>query len=474
MDAMTVVLLAVLVFGINTAFWTLAGIHRYMSERQADLLPRRLRPLPRRRPKHLRSAVAMRVPAGRSVSRREVAVLIAARNEAAVLQQTLAAASQLLPRCNIHVVSDGSTDRTADIARRFGVHVLELNPNRGKAGALDAAIRHFALARNFRVMLLLDADTRLASDYLDTGLPAFDDPDVVAVAGSVRCLLDPPPRTLIGQLLVAYRARLYVVVQLLTKYGQASPWANVVSIVPGFASMYRTDILEKIDIAAPGLVIEDFNMTFEVHAKQLGRVAFDPRAAVAYTQDPDSVQDYVRQIRRWSLGFWQTVRRHGLHRGRFWLVVAAQCVESVSSSIILLSVFPLLIFGLYSQNLAATYGSPEIGGMEVVGTLTPLNVLLGFAIPDVLLTVLAAVALRRPSLLAFAPVLPIMRLVDAYVCLRTLALAYHTTSTGRWLSPARRGTPEDAKGSEESGVEPASTRDPVISTPRIDGLVTHI
>ena len=58
--------------------------------------------------------------------------------------------------------------------------------------------------------------------------------------------------------------------------------------------MYRVDVLDQIDIAAPGLVIEDFNMTFEVHAKKLGRIAFRPDVAVAYTQDPDTWDDCTK------------------------------------------------------------------------------------------------------------------------------------------------------------------------------------
>lgn len=441
MSVVTVVLLAVLIFGLNTAFWTIAGISRLLGEHRQQLtsIVGGIGG-----PQHRRIADGPLVVHTRQrVRRREVAVLIAARNEAAVLERTLAAASELLPRCNIHVVSDGSTDRTAEIAREFGVHVLQLTPNRGKAGALAAGIRHFALQRNFRVMLLLDADTRLAPDYLETGLPAFDDPGVVAVAGSVRCLLDPPPSTLLGRLLVAYRARLYVSVQLLGKYGQAARWANVVSIVPGFASMYRTDVLDKIDITAPGLVIEDFNMTFEVQAKKLGRIAFHPRAAVAFTQDPDNLRDYLRQIRRWQLGYWQTVRRHGLHRGRFWVAVAAQCGELITSSVVLLMMLPLVLFTLYSNTFGAPFGSPRLGGLEVVGTLTPNLVLLGFLIPDMMLTLLAAIALRRPGMVILAPLLPVLRLVDAYICLRTIPAAYRLNSSGRWVSPSRRESQEN-------------------------------
>jgi biofilm PGA synthesis N-glycosyltransferase PgaC len=421
-----IVVIAVLVLGANTLLWSTVGLSRLMTERIRLLLFGYRQKLPL-------------VPgSGHRFSRKDVAVLIPAHNEEAVLERTLRAAAKVVSLSNIHVVSDNSTDRTADIARACEVNVLELSPNRGKAGALLAAIQHFELIQNFRVVMVLDADTQLAPDYLQTGLPEFDARDVVAVAASVRCLMDPPPRTWLGRFLVAYRARLFAVVQLLIKYGQAARWANVVYIAPGCASMYRTDVLSQIDITAPGLVIEDFNMTFEVHAKKLGRIAYRPDAAIAYVQEPDTLRDYVAQISRWSLGYWQTVRLHGLHAGRFWGALALQIVELVSSSIVLMFMAPLLAFMVYSQTLADTYGYPEVMGRDIVGTLNSYYVLLGFLLPDLLLTVFAAIALRRPGFLLLTPLFPLMRFVEAYVCLRSIPKAWRTHSSGRWISPERR------------------------------------
>jgi poly-beta-1,6-N-acetyl-D-glucosamine synthase len=450
---LTVAVIVVLVLGANTLFWSAVGTGRSLAGRL-----RWLRPGRRRMP-------TTELDTGHRFRSEDVAVLIPAHNEAEVLDSSVRAASALVPVSNIHVISDGSTDRTAAVAREAGVRVLELSPNRGKAGALLAGIGHFDLVRRFGVVLLLDADTRLATDYLKTGLPMFDDPEVVAVAGRVKCLLDPPPRTWMGRFLVSYRARLYAVVQLLIKYGQAARWANVVPIVPGFASMYRTDVLSRIDIAAPGLVIEDFNMTFEVHAKKLGRIAFRPDAAVAYTQDPDTWRDYVRQIRRWTVGYWQTVRLHGLHAGRFWVALSLQIAELISSSILRLLVLPLMLFTVYTDTLAGTYGNPEVMGHEIVGTLGAQYVLIGVLLPDVLLTMFAAVALRRPGLLLFAPLFPAMRLVEAYICLRSIPTAWRTHSTGSWVSPTRRQAPSDStRGRHRVGARPLATPTDGVST----------
>ena len=137
-------------------------------------------------------------------------------------------------------------------------------------------------------------------------------------------------------LLTSYRERTYVAVQTMHKFGQAASRANAVAIVPGFASMYRTEILEHVDIDAPGLAIEDYNMTFEIHSKQLGRVAFDPRSARAYTQDPDSLREYVKQMSRWNLGFWQTLLRHRVRLRVFWVSLLLFAFEVVVSSLLLL------------------------------------------------------------------------------------------------------------------------------------------
>ncbi|MGI6713420.1 MAG: glycosyltransferase family 2 protein [Bacillota bacterium] len=54
----------------------------------------------------------------------------------------------------IIVVSDGSTDATSEVARRAGAHVIELQKNLGKGGAMKVGIN----ACRFDIVLFLDAD----------------------------------------------------------------------------------------------------------------------------------------------------------------------------------------------------------------------------------------------------------------------------------------------------------------------------
>lgn len=438
----TVVVLAIVMFGVNTVFWSaIGGMRRIEQFRQERFGPRA------GNGRHDGVDGVEIGDGGQNPARltaADVAILIAAHNEELVIENTVASARKLVPASNVHVISDGSIDSTAYLARGGGAQVFELEPNEGKAGALASGIEHFGLADKCSVVILLDADTRLSEEYLETGLRYFDDPEVVAVAGRSATVTDPAPATWMGRFLIAYRERVYVAVQLLIKYGQAAKRANVVSIVPGFASMYRTSILRDIDIVAPGLVIEDFNMTFEVHAKHLGRIAFHPSSAVAYTQDPDNFREYAKQVRRWTLGFWQTVRRHPARMNKFWCALSFYIAELVISSFLLLLFVPLLVVCLAGEAIVRWVDSPPSALVTFVEVLPPSYLLLGVLIPDLILTILAAVTMRRPRYLLYAPIFPFMRIVDSYICLRTLVEARSGGSDGRWTSPTRRPASERA------------------------------
>jgi poly-beta-1,6-N-acetyl-D-glucosamine synthase len=374
-----------------------------------------------------------------SVSVSDVAVLMPAHNEAAVLGESLAAIMKLVPAANIHVVSDGSTDDTPGIARRTGVHVHETERNVGKAGALLEAIEHFTLIDRYPVVLLLDADTRVQPDYFTAALPLFDAPDVVAVAGCVRTARD-RRLSLIGNILVGHRERIYTIGQRLLKFGQTYLRTNATHIVPGFASMYRTDVLPYIDLNPPGLVIEDFNMTFEVYQKSLGKVAFT-LAAVAVTQDPDRLHDYVKQTRRWAVGLWQTVRRHPPRANLFTAMLALLLLELVTSSVIFV-LLPLIVVVLVLPDLAGNIVLtwPPFADLHalVAAHMTLTAILFGVLLPDYALTCLVAVLDRRARLLFFGLFFPVLRVIDAAIALSAVPAGWFVRSNGIWQSPTRR------------------------------------
>jgi len=88
------------------------------------------------------------------VTTRKTVILIPALNEAETISEVVSGVSEYgVPL----VVSDGSTDDTAIVARAAGAAVLELPGNRGYEGALDAG---FAEAANLGadIVITFDAD----------------------------------------------------------------------------------------------------------------------------------------------------------------------------------------------------------------------------------------------------------------------------------------------------------------------------
>ena len=365
----------------------------------------------------------------------DVAVLIPAHNEEATLARTLDAVARVVPASNIHVISDASTDRTVAIASEHGVSVLETGSKAGKAGALEEGIRRFDLVERFEAVLLLDADTLLDPGYFAHALPLFDDAEVVAVAGCVQTEWNPPEVSLLGKVLITHRARIYAIMQHLIKYGQTWRYTNALYIIPGFASIYRTRVLPHIDINPPALVIEDFNMTFELYRRRLGRVGFS-FGAQAVTQDPGTFGDYVRQTRRWSLGFWQAVRRYRPRAGLFPLMLALFVTELVISSILLLLLPAVILVSLLPTVFP---GLVDVPPFHLAHTQIALPLVLGAVlIPDLLQSIAVAVLERRPRYLLFAPAFLLLRMVDAAIGLYALPMAWAERSTGSWVSPQRR------------------------------------
>lgn len=402
---MLTVIVAVLSLGINFTFWGLLGAMRWLAERRAP------------------------VNAGTAPARDAVAILIAARNEQPVIERTLARAAGQLPPSQIYVVSDASTDRTAECVRAIGANVLELTPNRGKAGALAAGIEHFRLCSDYEVIVIVDADTELSENYLESGLKLFEDSAVAAVAGMAHTMWRLGDLPVLGRILITYRERFYLLAQYMLKFGQGWAPIDAVIIAPGCASMYRAAALSQLHVDAPGLVIEDFNMSFATHRQRLGRIAFHPHAAVAYTEDPTNLRDYRRQVSRWALGYWQTVLRSRWRRGKFDLALGLLSAEVVTSCL----VFVLVVVAL----LASLVGALD-SRADLVSPHVAVEVGLGLAAPDLLISLVVATARRQPAFVMWALAFPFLRVLDSALNLRSLVRAFTTHSSGRWVSPARQ------------------------------------
>src|SRR5579884_3187168 len=87
---------------------------------------------------------------------RRVAI-VPAYNEERNVVRVLAELRALDPGLEVVVVSDGSTDRTADVAAEAGAHVVRLPFNLGIGGAVQTGFR-FAFEQGYELAVRLDGD----------------------------------------------------------------------------------------------------------------------------------------------------------------------------------------------------------------------------------------------------------------------------------------------------------------------------
>jgi glycosyltransferase involved in cell wall biosynthesis len=95
----------------------------------------------------------------------DLVVFIPAYNEAENLPAVLDGLHERLPDADVLVVDDGSTDRTADVARDHGAEVLSLGSNQGLRVGIAAGYR-WALERGYAFCGRVDADGQHPADEL--------------------------------------------------------------------------------------------------------------------------------------------------------------------------------------------------------------------------------------------------------------------------------------------------------------------
>jgi cellulose synthase/poly-beta-1,6-N-acetylglucosamine synthase-like glycosyltransferase len=344
--------------------------------------------------------------------RRDLAVLIPARNEETLIGRCVKSVLDAGVRPeDVYVIDDESTDGTSDVVRGFaGVNVLRHSERRGKAAGLLHAIDHYDLGRRYGLLSLLDADSHVHAGYFAAVRRAFDaDPNAVLVCGS--------PRGLAYNYLTAFRTLEYDMALFMYRKGQDR--IGVITVAPGCASTYRTSILSSLDWHG-GTLVEDMDLTIQIHRKRLGRVRYAPDAFVL-TQDPRRIREFVGQLTRWYSGTWQVMRLHRLPFGR----------QRIDAEFLLLAgeglVFSLLMLAL--PVLAWTWPHAVLRWLLFDQSVVAVA------------AVLCAVHLRRIDVLAWLPTFVVLRFIGSGILLRTFWLEIVRRRTLRtWFSVGRYNT----------------------------------
>lgn len=231
-------------------------------------------------------------------------VVIACFEEEGTIEETLDyVAKQEYPgELHIVVADDGSTDRTAALARRRGedderIAVLELEHG-GKANTLTAALKRVETP----LVVTVDADTLLMPTSLERIVARLliSPPDTVAVAGAVFV------RNSRSNFLTRAQEWDYFLGIASVKRQQGLFQGTMVA--QGAFSVYRTSALARAG-GWPDRIGEDIVLTWAMMRND-GRVGYE-RTAIAFTGAPETAAAFARQRRRWARGMIEGLREHG-------------------------------------------------------------------------------------------------------------------------------------------------------------------
>jgi poly-beta-1,6-N-acetyl-D-glucosamine synthase len=243
-----------------------------------------------------------------------VIVLIPAHNEAESIGATLSSVYEQTRRPDhVVVVCDNCTDGTYEIAEAMGADAVQTHKNEHKkAGALNQALDWISSVHKPEdYVLVMDADTKLNPEFIETALERFSD-RVAAVGGSFFCAEE-------SNMLQVMQGNEYAryVREIARKKGKAN-------VLTGAGSVFRLVALQEVKQArATGLLpgqgfydqsalTEDNELTLAL--KTLGYSCVAPKTCEIYTEAPETWKQLYHQRIRWRRGAMQNLKDYGLSR----------------------------------------------------------------------------------------------------------------------------------------------------------------
>ena len=203
------------------------------------------------------------------------------------------------PDIEIIFVDDGSKDNTFDnVNRSFKKNArvkVITKPNGGKASALNFGIEQ----ATGEILVCIDADTILSADAIAKMISYFADSKVGAVAGNVR----------VGNklnMLTYWQSIEYTTSQNFDR--RAYDTVNAILVVPGAIGAFRKSAMETINGFTTDTLAEDCDLTLRM--LRAGFVIRTCNDALALTEAPETLNNFMKQRSRWTFGMMQSFWKH--------------------------------------------------------------------------------------------------------------------------------------------------------------------
>lgn len=229
----------------------------------------------------------------------KMSIIIPAYNEEITVASSIKSMLNLnYPDYEVIVVDDGSSDNTFNEAWKYsekGVKVIR-QKNTGKPGAINTGIKN----ASGEIVITVDADSKLHPDALTWIARRFSgNPRLGAVAGNVK--IDKPT----GLLKTLQSLEYTTSINLIRK---SQSVLHCVMIVPGAIAALKTTVIHEVGYFPSDTFAEDFDITMKI-LKAGYHVEYESRA-IAFTQAPESIEDFLKQRRRWYRGIPQVLSKY--------------------------------------------------------------------------------------------------------------------------------------------------------------------
>jgi len=252
-----------------------------------------------------------------------VTALIPAHNEEKLIGATIRSLmNQDRKPDRIIVIADNCTDKTAEIARGFGVGVYETVENtKKKAGGLNQALNLILpdLGENDTVMIM-DADTVLRQGFLKKAVQRFEDDRGLSAIGGLFFGEDKPG------LLAQVQKNEY------TRYSrEIDRRKGTVFVLTGTASVFRARALRTVAEQRGFLLPGTNGQVYDTHAltedneltialKSLGALMSSPSECMVETELMPNLKALWRQRLRWQRGAMENIATYGITSttARYW------------------------------------------------------------------------------------------------------------------------------------------------------------
>jgi cellulose synthase/poly-beta-1,6-N-acetylglucosamine synthase-like glycosyltransferase len=263
-----------------------------------------------------------------------VSLLIAAYNEEAVIEDRLSNALAMdYPREKLEIVvsSDGSTDRTTAIVRRYagtGVRLQEFARRRGKAAVLNASVPEL----EGEIILFSDANTQVDAGAVRKLVRWFRDPGVGAVCGRL-VLADPRTGKNVDSLYWKYE----------TFLKQCEGRLGALLGANGAIYALRKAAFTPIP---DGTILDDFAIPLAAKLRTGCMIVYDSEALAREETPPELAAEFARRSRIGAGGFQSLGLLWGLLHPRWgWTALA------FASHKILRWLCPFFLLGMLATNV---------------------------------------------------------------------------------------------------------------------------